>query len=39
MHNMASRSQGGASLASTATVLSTLLAVGTVMAFLYYWRA
>ncbi len=38
MHNMASRSQGGTSLASTATVLSTLLAVGTVMAFLYYWR-
>ena len=36
MHNMASRSQQGATLASTATALSTALAVVTVIAFLYY---
>jgi len=36
MHNMASRSQQGAALASTATALSTVLAVVTVIALLYY---
>ncbi|MDH3229088.1 MAG: AEC family transporter [Alphaproteobacteria bacterium] len=36
MHNMASRSQNGGALASTATALSTVLAVVTVIAFLYY---
>jgi predicted permease len=36
MHNMASRSQQGAALASTATALSTVLAVITVIALLYY---
>jgi hypothetical protein len=36
MHNMASRSQQGAALASTATALSTLLSVVTVAVLLYY---
>ena len=35
MHNMASRSQGGAALASTATALSTVLAIVSVIVLLY----
>ncbi|UCH73752.1 MAG: AEC family transporter [Rhodospirillales bacterium] len=36
MHNMASRSQQGAALASSSTALSTVIAVATVFALLYF---
>lgn len=37
MHNMASRSQGGAAMASTAIVLSTLASIVTIVVFLDYF--